>query len=99
MRLLLVNGNRSDLAVPLSDSVRRVKGRLLAEWPKEWSLEERPGSVEHLRLLYHGRFLEDRLILEGRLISLIIIYLFLGIPKVWQSSIYQKNNMSQCICY
>ncbi|KAI9324323.1 ubiquitin-2 like Rad60 SUMO-like-domain-containing protein [Zopfochytrium polystomum] len=58
LRLLLVNGQKSDFLVSPSDRIDAVKQAVFAAWPKEWT-EEVPAGPGNLRILLRGKFLED----------------------------------------
>ncbi|KAI9329371.1 ubiquitin-related domain-containing protein [Zopfochytrium polystomum] len=58
LRLLLVNGQKSDFLVNPTDRIDAVKQAVFAAWPKEWT-EEVPAGPGNLRILLRGKFLED----------------------------------------
>ncbi|ORX81197.1 hypothetical protein BCR32DRAFT_203962 [Anaeromyces robustus] len=63
LRLLRVNGNKSDILVNASDTIATVKQQILESWPKEWS-DEVPTTIENIKLLHYGKYLEDNTTLE-----------------------------------
>ncbi|GAA5895469.1 hypothetical protein JCM6882_006262 [Rhodosporidiobolus microsporus] len=60
LELLLVSGLRRKWTFGAEEAVGEAKRRVWAEWPEEWlKAEPRPPTVDHLRFLYLGRFLDD----------------------------------------
>ncbi|KAI8811576.1 ubiquitin-2 like Rad60 SUMO-like-domain-containing protein [Cladochytrium replicatum] len=64
LRLLLVSGSKSDIALLPTDTVKDAQMKIFEAWPREWS-KEIPDSPSNLRLLLQGKFLEERTTLEG----------------------------------
>ncbi|PJF19914.1 hypothetical protein PSACC_00265 [Paramicrosporidium saccamoebae] len=113
LRLLLVSGNRCDFTCPLRSSIHQIKQNIIQNWPKgildkwayeflEWTEEERAENVERLRILYHGRFLEDGITLE----SIAFGYLKLPVTSTYdketkptkQSKMRSSQSGSCCAC-
>ncbi|KAJ3236852.1 hypothetical protein HDU81_010318 [Chytriomyces hyalinus] len=57
VRLLLINGQKTDLLFVPSDSIETVKSRIFSAWPSDWT-GEAPETVANLRVLLRGKFLE-----------------------------------------
>ncbi|KAJ3237193.1 Ubiquitin-like protein 3 [Chytriomyces hyalinus] len=57
VRLLLINGQKTDLLFSPTDSIETVKSRIFSGWPSDWT-GERPETVANLRVLLRGKFLE-----------------------------------------
>ncbi|KAI8807423.1 ubiquitin-2 like Rad60 SUMO-like-domain-containing protein [Cladochytrium replicatum] len=64
LRLLLVSGSKSDIALLPTDTVKVAQRKIFEAWPREWS-KEIPDSSSSLRLLLQGKFLEEKSTLEG----------------------------------
>ncbi|KAJ3277468.1 Ubiquitin-like protein 3, partial [Borealophlyctis nickersoniae] len=64
LRLLLVSGKRTDVMVSPSDTVDAVRKRAFEIWPREWA-EEAPEAPANLRILYHGRILDNATTIEA----------------------------------
>ncbi|KAM0750499.1 hypothetical protein T439DRAFT_326461 [Meredithblackwellia eburnea MCA 4105] len=61
VEFLLVSGRRTKVEFGESATVDQVRVHLWKNWPAEWRGDENdPTSVDALRLLYLGRFLDDK---------------------------------------
>ncbi|KND01906.1 uncharacterized protein SPPG_03695 [Spizellomyces punctatus DAOM BR117] len=58
LRFLMISGQRTDVFLEPNDTVQVVKRKIYAVWPREWA-SETPEAPENLRILHHGRFLEE----------------------------------------
>ncbi|XP_065834147.1 ubiquitin-like protein 3 [Oscarella lobularis] len=65
LRLILATGSRSDFVVSPSDTATAVTKYVHENWPKEWMSETKAEIPGHLRLIYLGRFLHNKLTLGG----------------------------------
>ncbi|KAI9015971.1 ubiquitin-related domain-containing protein [Hyaloraphidium curvatum] len=65
LRLLLVSGRKTDMLAGPQESVEAVRRRVFDSWPPEWA-DERPKSLQAVRILYRGRFLEGGNTLESQ---------------------------------
>ncbi|KAJ3232631.1 Ubiquitin-like protein 3 [Chytriomyces hyalinus] len=68
VRLLLINGQKTDLLFSPTDSIEAVKSRIFLDWPSDWT-GERPEAVANLRVLLRGKFLEPTTTLLGAKIT------------------------------
>ncbi|GAA6024571.1 hypothetical protein JCM10207_008656 [Rhodosporidiobolus poonsookiae] len=60
LELLLVSGQRRSYTFGTGNTVEEAKRQVWEDWPDEWQKSQpRPPTVQHLRLLYLGRFLDD----------------------------------------
>jgi len=64
LRLLRVNGNRSDVLVNAKDTFATVKQQIFNSWPKGWT-DEVPEAADNIKLLHFGKYLEDDTTVES----------------------------------
>jgi len=64
LRLLRVNGSRSDILVNAKDTIDTVKQQIFDSWPKGWT-DEVPTSKDNIKLLHYGKYLEDDSTIES----------------------------------
>lgn len=64
LRLLRVNGNRSDILVNAKDTFATVKQQIFNSWPKGWT-DEVPEAADNIKLLHFGKYLEDDTTVES----------------------------------
>jgi hypothetical protein len=57
--LLLVNGERSTFSFTCDQTIENVLDYVYKNWPKEWT-EEKPTSYQCLKIIYRGRFLNEK---------------------------------------
>ncbi|KAI9101355.1 ubiquitin-related domain-containing protein [Phlyctochytrium arcticum] len=58
LRFLMISGQKTDVLMEANDTIISVKRKIFSVWPKEWA-NETPEAAENLRVLHHGRFLEE----------------------------------------
>ncbi|ORX51852.1 hypothetical protein BCR36DRAFT_369760 [Piromyces finnis] len=63
IRLLRINGNKSDILVNSKDTIETVKKHILESWPKGWT-DEVPTAIENIKLLHYGKYLDDNTTVE-----------------------------------
>ncbi|RKO98824.1 hypothetical protein CXG81DRAFT_7671, partial [Caulochytrium protostelioides] len=67
LRLLLVNGQKSDVAIDPALTVAQVRERIFEQWPSAWARDAETAPVQpaSLRILHRGRFLDGPGTLEA----------------------------------
>jgi hypothetical protein len=66
LTVLLVSGNRKTFRFQQDTTIAHVRNYVYSNWPEEWSSEQ-PANVESLRIVFLGKFLEDKTTLQGML--------------------------------
>ncbi|PVV00625.1 hypothetical protein BB560_004988 [Smittium megazygosporum] len=61
---LSLSGQRHTIVVPPTTSILSVKQMLFENWPK--GFPDPPEKFSRIRLVYHGKFLEDSQLLKGK---------------------------------
>jgi len=61
--MLRPNGTHTDILLNPSDNILSAKKQMFESWPKEWT-DEVPTSIENIKILYLGKYLEDNSTLE-----------------------------------
>eukprot|EP00118_Oscarella_pearsei_P002887 m.12067 g.12067 ORF g.12067 m.12067 type:complete len:134 (+) comp23784_c0_seq3:451-852(+) len=69
LRLILATGSRAEFLFSPADSAQTVTKHVHENWPKDWLTEARAEVYTHLKLIYLGRFLHNKVTLEGLRLS------------------------------